>query len=80
MTQGKRICLPEQETWVKSLSGGDFLEREMATHSSILAWGIPGTEQPGGLQFLGTQRIRYDRVTKKQQHYLIDASYLILSS
>ena len=36
----------------------------MATHSSILAWGIPWTGEPGGLQFMGTQRVRYDRVTE----------------
>ena len=45
-----RICLPmqeTQETWVKSLGGEDPLEEEMATHSSILAWKIPQTEEPG---------------------------------
>ena len=39
-----------QETWVQSLGWEDPLEREMATHSSILAWEIPWTEEPGGLQ------------------------------
>ena len=39
-----------QETWVKSLGWEDALEKEMATHSSILAWEIPWTEEPGGLQ------------------------------
>ena len=43
----------EQETWVPSLGQEDPLEKEMATHSSILAWEIPGTEQPGGLQSMG---------------------------
>ena len=42
----------------------------MATHSSILAWRIPWTEEPGGLQSTGSQRVRHDRVTKTQ-HYLI---------
>ena len=42
-----------QETGVRSLSGEDPLEKEMATHSSILAWRIPRTEEPGGLQFIG---------------------------
>ena len=43
-------CLPAmQETWVRSLGQEDPLEKEMATHSSILAWGIPWTEEPGGL-------------------------------
>ena len=41
----------------------DLLEKEMATHSSILAWRIPQTEKPGGLQSMGSQRVRYDRVT-----------------
>ena len=44
-----------QETWVQSLGGEDPLEEEMATHSSILAWRIPCTEEPGGLQSMGSQ-------------------------
>ena len=46
---GKSICLPMQETQVQSLGREDPLEKEMATHSSILAWRIPWTEEPGGL-------------------------------
>ena len=42
-----------QETWVQSLGQEDPLENKMATHSNILAWKIPGTEEPGGLQFMG---------------------------
>ena len=49
-----------QETWVRFLSGEDTLEKGMATHSSILAWRIPWTEEPGGLQSLGLQRVRHD--------------------
>ena len=49
-----RICLPMQETWVRSLNQEDPLEKEMAIHSSILAWRIPWTE-PGGLQSMGSQ-------------------------
>ena len=45
-----------QETWVKSLDGEDPLEEEMATHSSVLAWRILWTEEPGGLQSTGSQR------------------------
>ena len=45
-----------QETWVQSLGQEDLLEKEMATHSSILAWKIPWTEEPGGLQYMGLQR------------------------
>ena len=48
-----------QETWVQSLGLEDPLEKEMATHSSILAWEIPWTEEPGGLQIMGSQRVRY---------------------
>ena len=42
-----------QETWIRSLGREDPLEKEMATHSSILAWKIPRTEEPGGLQSMG---------------------------
>ena len=45
-----------QETWVQSLGQEDLLEKEMATHSNILAWKIPWTEEPGGLQSMGSQR------------------------
>ena len=46
-----------QETWVQSLDREDPLEQEMATHSSILAWEIPWTEEPGGLQSMGLKRV-----------------------
>ena len=46
-----------QETWVPSLGWEDPLEKEMATHSSTLAWKIPWTEEPGGLQSMGSQRV-----------------------
>ena len=49
-----------QETWVRSLGGEDALEEEMATHSSILAWRILWTQEPGGLQSMGSQRVRRD--------------------
>ena len=45
------------ETWVQSLGWEDPLEKEMATHSSTLAWRIPWTEEPGGLQSMGSQRV-----------------------
>ena len=45
-----------QETWVRSLCRKDPLEKAMATHSSILAWRIPWTEEPGGLQSMGSQK------------------------
>ena len=49
-----------QETQVQSLSWEDPLEKEMATQSSILAWKIPWTEEPGGLQSTGSQRVRHN--------------------
>ena len=49
-----------QETQVRSLSWDDTLEKEMATHSSILAWRIPWTEEPGRLQSMGSQRVGHD--------------------
>ena len=49
-----------QETRVQSLGWEDLLEKEMATHSSILAWRIPWTEEPGNQQSMGSQRVRHD--------------------
>ena len=54
-------CLPTmQETWVGSLGREDPLEKEMATPSSILSWRLPWTEEPGGLQSVGSQRVGHD--------------------
>ena len=50
-----------QDTWVESLGGEDPLEEEMATHSSIFAWEIPRTEEPGGLQSIESQSVGQDR-------------------
>ena len=58
----------KQETWVQSLGWKDPLEKEMATHSSILTWEITWTEKPSRLQFTGLQgqtRVRQDLVTKQ---------------
>ena len=49
-----------QETWVRSLDQEDPLVKGMATHASILAWEIPWTEEPGGLQSMGSQRVGHD--------------------
>ena len=49
-----------QETWVRSLGQEDLLEKEMATHSSTLAWKIPWTEEPGRLQSMGSQRVGHN--------------------
>ena len=54
----------KQETWVQLLGQEDPLENEMATHSSVLAWEIPWTEEPGRLQSMGSQRVGHDLVTK----------------
>ena len=58
-----------QETWVRSLCCEAPLEKEIATHSSILAWRIPWTEEPGGLQSMGSQRVRQDSATNTHTHY-----------
>ena len=50
----------KQETWVQSLDQEDPLEKEMATHSSILARRIPQTKEPDGLQLMGSQKVRHD--------------------
>ena len=56
MVQMVKTLPAMQETQVQSLGGEDLLEKEMATHSSILAWEIPWTKEPGGLQSMGLQR------------------------
>ena len=52
-----------RETWVRSLGWDDLLEKEIAAHSSILAWKIPWTEKPGRLQAMGSQRVEHDWAT-----------------
>ena len=61
-----------QETQVQSLGQEDLLEKEMAIYSSILAWKIPWTEEPGSLQSIGSQRVRYNihTYTYTQTHTL----------
>ena len=54
-----------QQTQVRSLGQADPLEKDMATHSSILAWKIPWTEEPGRLQSMGSQRVRHNLVTEQ---------------
>ena len=60
MAQTVKNSPAKQETQVRSLSQEDLLEEEMATRSSILAWRIPWTEEPGGLQSVGSQRVGHD--------------------
>jgi len=59
------IRLTMQETWVRSLDGEGPLKKEMATYSYILAWEIPWTEEPAGLQSRGCKRVAHDLVTKQ---------------
>ena len=56
-----------QETQVRSLGQEDTLEKNTTVHSSILAWEIPWTEEPGGLQSTGSLRMRHDLPTKQEQ-------------
>ena len=60
VAQAGKNLPPMQETWVRSLGQEDALEEGMTTHSSILAWRIPWTEEPGGLRSMGLQRVRHD--------------------
>ena len=76
-----------QETWVSSLGWEDLLEKEMATHSSILAWKIPWTEKPGRLQSMGSQRFGHNWATSLSLSLSLSLSqgchfgwYIILSS
>ena len=74
-----------QETWVQSLGQENPLEKAVVTHVSILVWRIPWTEEPGGLQSTGSQRLRHDRVTYTWQTllssiYQIDSSLNIIFS
>ena len=57
-----------QETWIQSLGWEDPLKEGMATQSSILAWRTPWTEEPVGLQSMGSQRVGHDLVTKQRQY------------
>ena len=60
MAQLVKNLLAMGETWVQSLGWEDPLEKEMATHSSILAWRIPGTGEPDGLPSMGSHRVGHD--------------------
>ena len=60
MAQTVKRLSTMQETWVQSLGQEDLLEKEMATHSSILAWKIPWMKEPGRLQSMGSQRVGHD--------------------
>ena len=68
-----------QETQVWSLGWEDTQEKGMGTHSSILVWRIPWTEEPGGLQFMGLQRIWYDWMTNTFTFANINRNHCIIS-
>ena len=68
-----------QGTWVRSLGQDDPLEKEVATHSSVLTWEIPWTGEPGRLQPLGLQRVGHHLVIKQQQILPIGSIYVIIS-
>ena len=63
VAQTVKCLLTMWEIWVRSLGQEDLLEKEVATHSSTLAWEIPWTEEPGGLQSTGLKRVGHDRAT-----------------
>ena len=67
-----------QETWVRSLGWEDPLDKEMSTHSSILAWRIPWTEEPVGYSPKGRKRVGYNLVIK--QHFRLNKTVLVLHS
>ena len=69
-------CLPAmRETWVRSLGREDPLEKQMATHSSVLAWRIPWTEEPGGLQSTRLQRVGHDWATSLSYTFFLSLFY-----
>ena len=78
VVQWKRICLPIQETWVQSLGWEDPLEKEMATHSSILAWKTSWIEEPGRLQSIESQRVRHDWSDLASMHVWCTLTFCVL--
>ena len=69
VAQWLRTCQPVQEIWIRFLGWEDALEKETATHSSILAWEISWAEEPGGLQSMGSQRSGHDLATKRTVNF-----------
>ena len=61
----------KQETWFQSLGWVDPLEEGMATHSTILAWKNPCTEDPGGLESMGSERVRHNLATEQHEQYIL---------
>ena len=77
MTQMVKYLSAMQETWVCSLGREDSLEKGMATHSSILAWELPWTEEPGGLQSMRSQRVGNNLAMKQQQQQLYVCVFIL---
>ena len=75
MAQRLKYLPAKQETRVHSLGQEDFLEEEMETRSSILAWKIPWTEEPGGLQSTGLQRVRLPFLRRSELSCFYDRRY-----
>ena len=75
MAQMVKSLLAMRETWVRSLGQEGPQGEEMATHSGILAWGTPQTEEPGGLQFMGSQRVWCNRNTDTFTFFNLIYSY-----
>ena len=73
------LCRRNRRYWVQSLGWEDSLEEEMATHSSVFAWKIPWTEEPGGLQPIGSQRVRQDWICMHQCN-TVDTMYKIYTN
>ena len=70
--------MPEmQETWVQSMGQGYLLEEEIAVHSSILAWIIPRTEEPGGLQSMRSHRVRHNLAMTQQSQIFWGLTFLV---
>ena len=80
MAQTVKNLLAVQETWVQSLDWEDPLEEGMATHSSILTWEIPWTEEPGGLQSVGSQRVGHNWATKRSTELALQVLLIRKSS
>ena len=79
MAQWQRLCLSMQETQVQSLGQENSLQKEMATHYSILAWAMPWTKEPGMLESMGSQRVGHDLATKQQLQYCPPSSFQVNS-
>ena len=69
----------KQKTWVESLGWEDPLEEKKTTHSSILAWEIPWTEEPDGLQSMEPQRVKHNLAAKQQQHIMCKILFLLMA-